>query len=253
MTQSRAAVILIGDELLSGRTRDVNLGVLARFLGDRGIEVGEAAVVADREEAIVEAVNRLRGLYAYVFTTGGIGPTHDDITARSVARAFGRAFGRNREALAVLEAHYAARYGGRGALNAARARMADMPEGVDLIANPVSGAPGFQIENVFVLAGVPRIMEAMLDDLAGRLKGGVAFLSRTVHGPGLAEGEIAEGLRSLQEGAGEVKIGSYPYFSESGRGVRVVLRGREGSDLERLAGQVSALIRAAGAEPEEEG
>lgn len=221
-----AAVVVIGNEILSGRTRDANLSCLARKLGAAGIPVREARVVADDEAAIVEAVNALRARYTHVFTTGGIGPTHDDITAAAVARAFGVPFGRNAEAERRLRNYYDPEM-----VNAARLSMADMPEGVELIDNPVSVAPGFRLDNVHVLPGVPKILEAMVDELVPRLEGGTPLVSRalTVF---CAEGELAQTLGELEQRAADVAIGSYPFFRQGRFGTTVVLRGADGAAVE---------------------
>jgi len=231
-----AAVLLIGDELLSGRTQDTNLRTLALFLAPLGIEVREARVAPDIEPEIAAALNALRARYDYVFTTGGIGPTHDDKTADAIALAFERPIEINPEARAVLEGHYGA------ALNEARLRMARMPAGAQLIANPVSKAPGFQVENVFVLAGVPSIMRGMLEDVAPRLRRGVEVHSRTLRAPGLREGEVGQALGALQAAHPEVSIGSYPWFGADGYGVHLVARSANLEALDRVA---AALIQLA--------
>lgn len=242
-----AAVLLIGDELLSGRTQDVNLQTLAKFLGPLGIQIAEARVVPDIPARIVEALNALRARYTYVFTTGGIGPTHDDKTADCVAEAFGVSIGVRDDARAILEAHYK----GRDNLNEARLRMARIPEGASLIANPVSAAPGFQMDNVFVMAGVPSIMRAMLEDVVHRLQGGAVVTSRTVRGPGVREGDIAAGLAALErETDGVVSFGSYPWFSPEGSGVHLVARSADPAALEKAVLAMADLIRAVGKEPE---
>ena len=241
-----AAVLLIGDELLSGRTHDLNLRTIAKFLAPLGVEVSEARVVADIPHAIIEAVNALRGQYDYVFTTGGIGPTHDDKTADSVAAAFGVSIGVRADARAVLEAHYKS-----VTLNDARLRMARIPEGAALIANPVSRAPGFQLGNVFVLAGVPSIMRGMLEDVAGRIQGGAVVKARTVRGRGVREGDIAASLEALEHAAPGVAFGSYPWFSPDGYGVHLVARSADPTALAKAGADLVALIRARGAEPEE--
>ena len=230
-----AAVLIIGDEILSGRTQDVNLATLARFLGVRGIDVAEARVVADRTEAIVEAVDALCARYAYVFSTGGIGPTHDDITAEAVAQAFGAPLREHPEALAVLQR----RYGGE--LNEARRRMARIPEGGVLIANPVSYAPGFQIGNLFVLAGVPAIMRGMLEDVGPRLHGGVPVVSRTVRVEGAGEGVLAAPLECVAEAHPALSLGSYPFFSPERYGSNLVVRGRDAAEVDAA---VEELLRA---------
>ena len=241
-----AALVIIGNEILSGRTADANLPYIASKLNQIGIRLMEVRVVADREDDIVAAVNACRNACTYVFTTGGIGPTHDDITAQAIAKAFGLPLERNAEALARLTRQYAP-----GDVNNARLAMADMPHGASLIDNPVSGAPGFQIGNVFVLAGVPSIMQAMFDGLIGRLKGGLPVLSRTVSCY-LAEGAIAEGLAALQRRFPGVEIGSYPFFRARRFGTSLVLRAEDGALLARAVEQLRALVTELGGEPIEQ-
>jgi len=238
-----AAVLIIGNEILSGRTQDVNLTYLAKQLSELGVRLHEARVVADVEADIVAAVNACRERYDYVFTTGGIGPTHDDITAECIAKAFGLPLIRNPEAVARLERHYEP-----GMLNEARLRMANTPQGATLIDNPVSIAPGFQIGNVFVLAGVPRIMQAMFDGLRARLVGGAPMLSRTV-GAFVAEGAIAKGLGELQQRHPALDIGSYPYFRQGRFGASFVLRGTERTQIDAAAVELRALIKELGGDP----
>ena len=238
-----AAVLVIGNEILSGRTKDVNLGFLAEQLTRLGVRLREARVVSDVAEEIVRAVDETRRRYDYVFTTGGIGPTHDDITAGSVARAFGVPLVRDPRAVALLERHYQP-----GQLNEARLRMAEIPEGSILIDNPVSAAPGFQIGNVFVMAGVPAIMQAMFGGLKQRLVGGPPILSRTVSAY-IAEGTIAAGLAALQQRHPELEIGSYPFFRQGRFGGSFVLRGTDAAALATAADALKALIRELGAEP----
>jgi molybdenum cofactor synthesis domain-containing protein len=247
--QVKAAVLLIGDELLSGRTQDVNLQTIAKFLAPLGVQVAEARAVPDTPEEIVDAINALRAKYDYVFTTGGIGPTHDDKTANAMAAAFGVGIDVRDDARAILEAHY------RGAsnLNEARLRMARIPDGATLIANPVSKAPGFQIGNVFVLAGVPSIVRGMLDDIAHRIEGGAVVSSRSVRGKGVREGDIAEDLAALEVAAGgAVSFGSYPWFAPPDSfGIHLVARSADPGAHERAGNDLIALIRARGAEPED--
>lgn len=243
-----AAVLLIGDELLSGRTRDANLQAIAQFLGPLGVQVRETRIVADDETAIVSAVNILRADYDYVFTTGGIGPTHDDITADAIGAAFSAAVGERDDALAMLEELYAAR---GETLTPARRRMARVPDGARLIRNPTTGAPGFQIENVFVLAGVPGIMRGMLQDVGPRLEGGRVVASRTVRAEGVREGDIGEALGALQTKTPQVALGSYPYFkSAQDYGVHLVARSGDEAALEAAATALEALVRSVGGAPE---
>jgi molybdenum cofactor synthesis domain-containing protein len=238
-----AAVLIIGNEILSGRTKDVNLGYLAEELTKLGIRLREARVVADVEAEIVAAVNECRGRYDYVFTTGGIGPTHDDITSGSVARAFGLPLVLDEQARAALARNYPP-----GGLNEARLRMAHVPQGAELIENPVSAAPGFRIGNVYVMAGVPSIMRAMFDGLKGRLAGGRPILSRTVSGF-LGEGIIAAGLGQLQQRYADLDIGSYPFFRQGRFGASFVMRGTEQPRIDSAARELATLIRELGAEP----
>lgn len=241
-----ACLIIIGNEILSGRTKDANLPFLAERLNAWGIRLREARVIPDVEETIIATVNACRPAFDYVFTTGGIGPTHDDITAAAMAKAFGVRLERNAEARALLEARYEP-----GTLTEARLKMADIPEGASLIENPVSAAPGFQLGNVFVLAGVPNIMQAMVDGLRHRLVGGAPMLSRTISSL-LAEGDLAAGLGALQARYPEVEIGSYPYFRLRRFGVSVVLRATDAEALDRAAADLAVLIRSLGGEPKVE-
>ncbi len=247
-----AAVLLIGDELLSGRTQDVNLRQIAIFLAQKGVEIAEARIVADKEDEIIKAVRALCDRYDYVFTTGGIGPTHDDITAAAVAKAFDRPLERNPEAAHAIERRYAAQRPGQP-VGEARLRMADMPQNVRLIDNLISGAPGFEIGNLFVLAGVPVICAAMLEQLADRITGGARWISRTVRGQ-LGEGDIAEKLQKIQDDAPDIKIGSYPSFADGRPTLRIVLRAPETAhNAHKTAVQaVIALMQQLGAQPEEE-
>jgi molybdenum cofactor synthesis domain-containing protein len=239
-----AAVLVIGDEILSGRTQDSNLGYIAKFLGALGIDMCEGRVVPDVEAEIVAAVNALRARYTYVFTTGGIGPTHDDITADSIARAFGVGIDYHPDALAALGARYKP-----GEFNEMRKRMARVPIGASLIKNSVSTAPGFQMANVFVMAGVPMIMRAMMEDLAPRLRRGVVMVSATISAA-IAEGRIAASLAGIQAEHTTVAIGSYPFYAPEGSGVQLVVRGRDRSAVEAAALAIEAAIAAEGARPQ---
>jgi molybdenum cofactor synthesis domain-containing protein len=239
-----AALLIIGNEILSGQTRDANLAFLGAGLNAAGVRLLEARVVADGEAAIVAAVNELRRGFDYLFTTGGIGPTHDDITAASVAKAFGVPLVLNPEARRILEGYYPP-----GELNEARLRMAHTPEGASLVENPISGAPGFQIGNVFVLAGIPAVMQAMFESLRHRLTGGRPLVSETVVAY-LPEGRLAAGLGAIQSANADVEIGSYPFHREGRYGARLVIRAVEPARLAAVRGEVEALVRALGAEPE---
>jgi molybdenum cofactor synthesis domain-containing protein len=222
-----AAVLLIGDEILSGRTKDKNLGFLADYLTALGIDLMEARVVPDIEDEIVAAVNALRARYTYVFTTGGIGPTHDDITADAVAKAFGVEIDHHPQALEILLTYF--KEIGREP-NEARMRMARTPKGATLITNTVSKAPGFQIGNVFVMAGIPKVMNAMMEDVATRLERGKPVVSQTVTVQG-GEGDVAKPLKDIQERFPDVIIGSYPFESPQGFATNLVLRSRDDSAL----------------------
>lgn len=248
MTHPTAAICLIGDELLSGRTRDINVQQIAAYLAPYGIPVREVRIVPDEQDRIVEAVNTLRERYTYVFTTGGIGPTHDDITADAIAAAFGVGIGKHAEVMAMLQA----RYDEMGTeFTEARQRMARIPEGASLIENPVSGAPGFQTGNVFTLAGVPSIVQGMLQDIGDRLEHGVVIHSVTIRAPGLREGDVAEKLSQIASEADGINIGSYPWFRSIGdNGVSLVARGADQDALEKMKWQLIELAKAAGSAPE---
>lgn len=252
MKQVTAAVLLIGDEVLSGRTQDKNLQQIAQFLAPLGINISECRVVPDVEEEIVDAVNTLRAKADYVFTTGGIGPTHDDITADSIARAFGVGVDVRADALAIIE-HWYEKTG--TPLTESRKRMARIPDTASLIENPVTGAPGFQTGNVFTLAGVPKIARGMLEDIAHRLEGGAVTRSRSVKGEGLREGDIAVQLGELQSEYPDVSIGSYPYFLELQdgklrRGTQLVVRATDETRLDAVIDRIIALVKGLGHEPE---
>lgn len=235
-----AAVLLIGDELLSGRTKDKNLGYIAEFLTNMAIEVREARLVADDEEEIVAALNALRARYDYVFTTGGIGPTHDDITADCVAKAFGVGIAHHPEAVELLKA----RYKETGwELNEARLRMARVPDGASLVHNPISAAPGFNIGNVYVMAGVPQIMHAMLDNIAPELRTGKAVESRTVTAH-IGEGDLAPKLAEIQARFATVSIGSYPFEKDGRFGSNIVLRSKDETALDAAEQAVSDMVGA---------
>ncbi len=230
-----AGLLVIGDEILSGRTKDRNIGHIAQYLTAIGIDLREVRVVADDEDAIVEALNALRTRYAYVFTTGGIGPTHDDITADSVAKAFGVAIDYDPRAVALLKERYAAM---GTELNEARMRMTRVPKGAELVPNKVSAAPGFWIDNVIVMAGVPSIMQAMLDEVAPKLRTGVKMVSETVRAD-CREGDVGTELGEIAKAHPDVMIGSYPFVDEErGPNTNIVVRGR---DPVRLAAAKAAV------------
>ncbi len=239
-----AALIVIGDEILSGRTQDKNIAQIATWLGVQGIRLREVRVVADDMGAIAEAVNILRARNDYLFTTGGIGPTHDDITVDAIAAALGVDVVVHPEARAVLERYYET----RGGLTEARLRMARVPEGSDLIVNRMSGAPGIKSGNIFIMAGVPSITAGMLDGLTGTLEGGLPLLSTTV-GCWVAESEIADLLAQTERAYEGVQIGSYPFFREGRTGANFVIRSTDEAQLEACAGALSDGLAGMGREP----
>jgi len=239
-----AAILVIGDEILSGRTQDTNSNTIARFLSGMGIDLKEVRVVGDVEPEIVAGLNALRDRYDFVFTTGGIGPTHDDITADAVAKAFDLDIGYHPEAYAMLEARYPP-----GEFTEARKRMARTPQGASLVLNSVSAAPGFHIGNVYVLAGVPKVMAAMLETIARELPRGKAMTSVTVE-VDMPEGKIAAGLGSLQKAHPEVAIGSYPFYREGAEhpfGAQLVIRGHDAEAVERVVAALERMLKELGA------
>ncbi len=239
-----ACLLIIGNEVLSGRTQDANLRYLAIRLGELGIPLREARVIPDVAEVIVRTVNEVRARFDHVFTTGGIGPTHDDITSECVAAAFGLPWEPHPEAWAKMAAFYKP-----GEFNAARQRMATMPRGAVLIDNPVSVAPGFSLGNVHVMAGIPRVMQAMFEALAPRLAGGPPVVSRAVHAVGLQEGRIAEGLAAIQARFPALEIGSYPYYRLDGSGVAIVAKGTDAAAADAAIEQVAEAMTSLGARP----
>ena len=236
-----AAVMIIGDEILSGRTQDTNLNFIAKYLGTYGVDLAEARVVPDIKDEIIAALNALRAKYDYVITTGGIGPTHDDITADCVAEAFGVELYEHPEIIEMMQSRW------QGELNAARRRMARVPVGGSLVKNGVQGPPGFQIGNVFVLAGVPAVMRSMMDDVVPRLRTGAVVISRTVRVEGAGEGVIAEPLANLAKAHPELSIGSYPFFGPQGYGSNLVVRGRDGELVEQTVDELIAALADIGA------
>lgn len=238
MANPTAAMLVIGDEILSGRTRDANMHHLAGVLTDAGIALKEARVVADEEDDIVAAVNALRDRFDHVFTSGGIGPTHDDITADAIGAAFGRRVDVRKDALDALAANYP---NGRDDLNEARLRMARVPEGAVLIDNPVSGAPGFSVENVHVMAGVPKIFEAMVAGLIPTLQGGDPLISETVK-VNMPEGEVAGPLGKIAAAYPALSLGSYPFVSPSGYGSNLVVRGTDATLVARAAEELRSAF-----------
>lgn len=238
-----AAVLVIGNEILSGRTQDTNINAIAKKLVSVGIKLAEARVVADIEAEIVTAVNALRARYTYVFTTGGIGATHDDITADCVAKAFGLPLIQDPEARARLTAHYTVEN-----LTEVRLRMARIPQGAKLIDNPVSAAPGFQVENVYVMAGVPDIMKAMLDGVVAKLQHGPAIHSIAVAGL-VPENKIAEELQVIAESYPQIDVGSYPWFRSGKWGTSLVSRGTDQAAVKAASEAIFALLAKHGGEP----
>lgn len=237
-----AALIVIGDEILSGRTQDKNVAQLASWLNVQGIRLAEVRIVADVEEAIVEAVNTLRARNDYLFTTGGIGPTHDDITVDAIAKALGVSVEVHPDARATLERYYET----RGGLTEARLRMARVPAGATLIENRISGAPGIRIGNIFIMAGVPHITAGMLDALTGTLEGGRPVRSVTL-GCWVAESEVADTLRAVEkdhrgDDGGDVSIGSYPFFREGRVGANFVVRSPDPTRLEACVTDLAARL-----------
>jgi len=239
-----AALLVIGDEILSGRTQDKNVGQVAVWLNEQGIRLGEVRIVPDDEPKIASAVNELRLSYDYLFTTGGIGPTHDDITVDSIAAAFGVPVIVHPDARRILESYYAT----RGGVTDARLRMARVPEGAELIPNAFSGAPGVRMDNVYILAGVPSIAATMLQALKGRLEGGRPMVSLTV-GAYVAESEVADLLREAEAAHPGVSIGSYPFMRDGLHGANFVMRSDDGDLAERTAQELQRRLSEAGFEP----
>ncbi|MCB9990981.1 MAG: competence/damage-inducible protein A [Rhodospirillales bacterium] len=238
-----AALVIIGNEILAGRTQDTNTPWIAERLTAHGILLNEVRIIPDEEPEIIHAVRSLYPKYDYVFTTGGIGPTHDDITADCVAKAFDAQLVRNEEAFRMLEEHY-----GLEELTPPRAKMCMIPAGASLIPNPVTAAPGFIMENVHVMAGVPRIMQAMLDHVLGMIKAGKPILSNTV-ACSLPESAVAEDVTALQETYAEIQIGSYPHYRGGVLGLSLVLRGTDKDRLEAATAELLEIIRKHGDEP----
>lgn len=240
-----ACLIIIGNEILSGRTRDANLQFLGENLNALGIRLLEGRVIPDVEATIIANVNEARARFDYVFTTGGIGPTHDDITSACIAKAFGRKLIRHPDAEKLLLAHYKPED-----VTEARMKMADVPEGSILLDNPVSRAPGFQVDNVFVLPGVPRIMQAMFDLFKHRLTGGAEMLSKSIASY-TPEGKIAARLTALQDEHPALEIGSYPFSRDGKHGSTIVIRGTDAADIADAAEKLRAIMRDLGNEPQE--
>ena len=232
-----AAVLVIGDEILSGRTKDRNIGYIAEYLARLGVDVREARVVPDVEDEIVAALDALKGRYDYVVTTGGIGPTHDDITADAVARAFGVPIGEDPRAMAIMMERYLP-----DDLTPARRRMARIPVGADLVDNPISKAPGFRIGNVFVLAGVPSVMQAMLDSAAKSMKTGSVMLVETIEAGGVPEGRYGDPLGKIAAQHSDVSIGSYPSYKDGRFSNQIVVRGKDKATVAAAREAVEAML-----------
>ena len=241
-----AGIIIIGNEVLSGRTKDINTSTLAKWLNSLGIEVKEVRVIPDVESVIVETVNHLRKRFNYIFTTGGIGPTHDDITAESISKAFDLEYGFHKEAYSILEKYYKP-----GEFNDGRQKMAKMPTSANLILNPTSGAPGFYVENVFCLPGVPSILQSMIGGLNNVLIGGDPILSLTIS-LRTDESQIANSITEIQNKNNNVEIGSYPFFRAGKLGVSIVLRSSNKNKLDECYATILNFIETKGIEIVEE-
>ena len=235
-TKVNAAILIIGNEILSGRTQDTNTSTLATWLNSIGVKVEEVRVIPDNEKIIIDTVNLLRKNYDYIFTTGGIGPTHDDITAESISKAFGLNYEIHNEAFKILEAYYEP-----GEFNEGRQKMTWMPSQANLILNPTSGAPGFSIENVFCLPGVPSILKSMLGGLTNRIVGGEPIKSLTIS-LRTVESEIASSLSKIQDNNSDVEIGSYPFFHAGKLGVSIVVRSEDQSKIDQCNSQILKFV-----------
>ncbi len=232
-----AAILVIGDEILSGRTKDRNIGYIADYLANIGVDLREARIVPDIEAEIVAALDALRARYTYVFTTGGIGPTHDDITADAVAKAFGVAIDEDPRILAMMSQRYKP-----GELTPARRRMARIPAGAELVENPISWAPGFRIGNVIVMAGVPSVMQAMLDSAAKRLETGVKLSAETIEAGAVPEGRYGDALGAIAAAHGETIIGSYPSYADGKFKNQIVVRGRDPAKVAAARSAIEAML-----------
>ena len=235
-TKFNAAILIIGNEILSGRTQDTNTSTIAQWLNLIGVKVNEVRVIPDIENTIVETVNHLRKINDYVFTTGGIGPTHDDITAQSISKAFNLVYEIHKEAFKILESYYKV-----GEFNEGRQKMAWMPREANLILNPTSGAPGFNVENVFCLPGVPSILKSMLGGLKDKIIGGDPILSHTISLK-TVESEIAYSLTTVQDNNKDVEIGSYPFFQAGKLGVSIVIRSEDQIKIDKCSSEVLEFV-----------
>ena len=232
-----AAIIVIGNEILSGRTQDINVSFLSRWLNNLGVRVVEVRIIEDVEKSIVDCVNEVKDNFDYIFTTGGIGPTHDDITSKSIAKAFNLSYGYHKEAYDILEKYYKP-----GEFNEGRKKMAKIPDKAELIYNPSSGAPGFIIENIFCLPGVPSILKSIVEGLKNKIIGGKKILSKTIS-VSTVESEIAKSLEDIQNKFKNIEIGSYPFFRLGKIGVSIVMRSTEPEQIKDCAKQIQNFIK----------
>ena len=232
-----AAIIVIGNEILSGRTKDINVSFLAKWLNDLGVRVGEVRIIEDNENSIINTINEVKNNFKYIFTTGGIGPTHDDITSISIAKAFNLTYGYHKEAYGILEKYYKP-----GEFNEGRKKMARIPDKAELIYNPSSGAPGFIVENVFCLPGVPSILKSMVEGLKNKIIGGKKILSKTIS-INTVESEIAKSLEDVQNKFKDIEIGSYPFFRLGKIGVSIVMRSTEKNQIDDCFKQIVTFIQ----------
>ena len=236
-TKTQAAIIVIGNEILSGRTQDVNVAFLSKWLNDLGVRVSEVRIIEDEEETIVSCINEVKNKFKYVFTTGGIGPTHDDITSKSISKAFKLKYDFHKEAYDILEKYYKP-----GEFNEGRKKMAKIPDQAVLIYNPSSGAPGFIIENVFCLPGVPSILKSMVEGLKNKIIGGKKILSKTIS-VNTVESEIAKSLEDIQNEFKNIEIGSYPFFRLGKIGVSIVMRSTEKNQIDDCSKKIISFIQ----------
>ena len=236
-TKANAAIIVIGNEILSGRTQDINVSFLSKWLNEIGIRVEEVRIIEDKEKSIVDCIKEIKNKFKYVFTTGGIGPTHDDITSKSVAKAFNRKYDFHKEAYDILEKYYTSEK-----FSVGRKKMAKIPQGASLIYNPSSGAPGFIVENVFCLPGVPSILKSMIEGLKNKIIGGKKILSKTVS-VNTVESEIAKTLEDIQNKFKNIEIGSYPFFRLGKVGVSIVMRSTEKNQIDDCSKQIVSFIQ----------
>ena len=230
-------IIIIGNEILSGRTQDINVSFLAKWLNNLGVRIAEVRIIEDKEKSIISTINEVKNNFKYVFTTGGIGPTHDDITSKSIAKAFNRSCNYHKEAYAILEKYYKP-----GEFNEGRKKMAKIPHQAELIYNPSSGAPGFIVKNVFCLPGVPSILKSMVEGLKNKIIGGKKILSKTIS-VNTVESEIAKSLEGVQNKFKDIEIGSYPFFRHGKIGVSIVMRSTEKSKIEDCFRQIISFIQ----------